>query len=239
MKLQTVFQAIRACPALLEKKNPDSLGFLTLKAGSSGQGVANSVPVHEACFADILNEHGFLFLDKASSPIRGFPCYHHQPGGTQTKVDFMVYETVGNKIVPFKIDLKHANGKTFYLNDGWFENDTLYVISWTQKKEHQVLIARGDEIPTEEERLAMDELIALKKKLNSENKTIGSLVRYIRFANQYKCDSFTSEFQLVKFQLVMEYLASHEQVSELVEQEPHSQSVSQPTHMNPEMDILK
>jgi len=206
---------------------PSIVQVLSNKAGKAGQGVANSVPNHEACFANLLNKHGFLLLPKNKNPMYGFPCYHHQPGGTQAKTDFIVYETIGSKIVSINIDLKHTNSKTVYLNDGWFHKDTIYVISWTDKKQYKTLIAKGNDIPTEEENTAMRDLLELKKKLNSESKIVGSLMKYIRFANQYKCDSFTQEFVKSRFESVKTFLEMNEQLTQSTEQEPHFQSVSQ------------
>lgn len=231
MKILDVLQTIRRDPSLLERQLPELKGFLSKKAGKSGQGVANSIPDHEVCFADVLNSHGFLFLSKDVQPTVGFPYYHHQIGGTQTKIDFQIYETVNEKIVTIPVDLKHTNSKTFYLNDGWFDSDTIYIVSWTLKKINKVLIAYGNDIPTDEEQDYMNELIALKKKLNTERKNTGSLVPYIRFANQYKCDRFTEEFTNTQFEKVLSVLSV--QSTEL---EPHSQSASQQTEVAQQTD---
>jgi len=225
MRLQRVLQYIKDTPSVLERTIPHLKQILGSKSGKIGQGLANSIPGHEACFADVLNQHGFLFISKDKGPIHGHPCYHHQLGGTQTKTDFHVYETINDKIISFQIELKHSNGKTFCLNDGWFEPETIYIINWSLHKKHKVLIALGNDIPTNEEKEAMKELISIKKRLNSEKKTIGSLIRYVRFANKYKCDKFTPEFDKNAFAKLLTRLALPER---------HSQSVEQQTDKNRE-----
>lgn len=228
MKILQVLAEIYETPSILEREVPDILAFLSAKCGKKGQSLSNNIPMHEACFADLLNKNGFLFLNKNIAPLLGYPCYHHQLGGNHTKVDFVLYETVGTCIVSVKFDLKHTNTKTFYLNDGWFHTDTIYIINWTLKKKHSVLIACGNEIPTKDEESEMRELLELKKRLNTEQNNVGSLVKYIRFANQYKCDMFTPEFAESRFQSVSAFLSSMSQPSESASQEQHSQSALPP-----------
>lgn len=236
MRLQNVVRSIRDTPELLERMLPDLRKFLTSKAGKSGQGVANSIPDHEVCFADVLNSNGFLFLSKDKPPLKGYPCYHHQLGGTQTKTDFHVYETINEKIVTTLIDLKHTNGKTFYLNDGWFETDTIYIVNWTEKKQQKVLIALGQDIPSDEEIEEFNRLLELKQLLNSNKRTTGSLVKYIRFANQYKCRAFTDEFVTSRFERVNAFLEKNDSPTQSIEQEPRFQSALQPMEVCQQTD---
>jgi hypothetical protein len=109
----------------------------------------------------------------------------------------------------FKFDLKHSSSKSFYFNDGWFEKDLIYVISWTSTnpKKNNVLIGYGDDIPTEEENLEMERFVQFKKDCNKQNKKVGSLRKCVRFANQYSCERFTEEYTAERFTHVLQRLA--------------------------------
>lgn len=220
--LTRALETIRNDPAVLERCLPDMCEFLSRKAASRGQGIANNVPNHEACFADVLDSNGILFVHNNRPLVSNHPCYRHQPNGTQKPPDFVVYE--GGKTHIF--DLKHSNSKLIFLNDGWFHDDTIYILSWTARKCPSVLISVGRDIPTQEEVDAMRELNELKKKINSGQNVVGSLVKYVRFANQYKCSSFTPEVCDDRFTRVLERIAPDAQSAE---PEPRSRSVSQLT----------
>lgn len=186
-------------PDLLNKKST-----FTLLLDKVVKQTRNNMNNHEACFADLLESNGFKQLSKKDSNIEE-NYYRHEPNGSQRSPDFEIYDKTLNKTLKF--DLKHTNTKTFYFNDGWFEKDVIYLINWSLKTTDKVLIGYGQDIPTEEENEKMKVLNEFKKEYNSKNKKFGSLIVYIRFANQYSCEKFTSEFSEEKFNLLKSTLA--------------------------------
>lgn len=203
MKILTVLRSIRDTPALL-KQTPVLQHFLQTQGNVLAQGTGNKVTYQEACFAQVLQDHGYTFVGKNEVPI-DISYYKYQPNGTQRSPDFEVYDLELNKKIKF--DLKHSTGKSFYFNDGWFERGLVYVISWCPKKGvNKVLIGYGEDIPTQEENEEMTRFVQFKKDCNKQNKNIGSLRKCVRFANQYSCQTFTDEFSEEKFTRVLESL---------------------------------
>ena len=224
MPISVVLQMIYNNPILLKNKNSNMVSFLQKQGNPLAQGTGNKVTDQEACFAEILESNGFIFLSKKDDHIEK-NYYRYQTNGTQKSIDFEVFDIKLNKTLKF--DLKHTNSKSFYFNDGWFEKGVIYVISWTPKKTiNNILIGYGDDIPTEEENTEMIQLIQFKKEYNKKNKKVGSLRKCIRFANQYSCEPFTPEFTINKFNAVLKTLTLPPQQScEYKEMEQHSQSV--------------
>lgn len=205
MSIKNVLEKIYKNPDLLKQCANEKLAFLQSQGNLKSQGTGNKVTDQEACFANLLEESGYSFLRKKDNPILE-NYYKYQPNGTQKSPDFEVYDKELNKTIKF--DLKHTNSKTFYFNDGWFEKGIIYVISWSMSKtRNNVLIGYGDHIPTEEENLEMEKFIQFKKTCNQQNKKVGSLRKYVRFANQYSCETFTEEFSSNKFNSVVNLLA--------------------------------
>jgi len=201
---------LRANPLLLKKEvNSETLKLLQTQANKKAQGTGNKVTEQEANFADLLEKHGFSFQPKEKPLVNG-NLYQYQRNGSQKEGDFSVLEVVGGVVIKERIfDLKHTLGKSFYLNDGWFHDEIIYVITWnagTPKKPNiRAHIALGDNIPTEEEKAFMQTLQAFKTEKNSVSKKVGSLRPYVRFANQYSCQTFLEaeerEFTAVKSSL--------------------------------------
>jgi hypothetical protein len=190
-------RAIREKPELLvQKPNSDLKEKLKTQTNKKAQGTGNKLTAQEINFAAVLEANGFLFQDKhkPSPSMTGFT-YIYQRNGSQQCGDFSVLEinrgTIAREVV---IDLKHTLGKNFYLNDGWFLDGVIYLITWnagTKKTPNlRAHIALGQNIPTEEEKTFMKELQTFKAQKNSSTKKVGSLRPYIRFANQYSCDTF-------------------------------------------------
>ena len=203
MKILTVLRAIHEDPNLL-KQSTTLQQFLQTQGNTLAQGTGNKVTDQEACFAKLLQDHGYTFVAKREIPI-DLSYYKYQPNGTQKSPDFEVYDVETNK--KMKFDLKHSNSKSFYFNDGWFEKGLIYVISWSKKKnDNRVLIGYGDDIPTSEENEEMIRFVQFKKDCNKQNKKVGSLRKCVRFANQYSCELFTEEFSTEKFNRVVESL---------------------------------
>jgi hypothetical protein len=196
--VRSAFQTISETPDLLERKLPEMVAFLQRQGNMEAQGTGNKVTDQEACFADVISKRGFQFLAKdAPSPDSGLH-YLYQVNGSQQEGDFALLEYEGGvmkeKII---VDLKHTNGKIFYLNDGWFQKGVYYIVSWNagtpKKPVLRTHIALGEDIPSAEEQAFMAELIAFKRAKNTDTKKVGSLRPYIRFANQYSCERFTPE----------------------------------------------
>jgi hypothetical protein len=199
----TFLQKLKIYPSLLEKECPEIVKFLHSLTGKNGQGSGNMPTNQESCFADEAQKHGFKFEE----PIVDGCYIKYQPYGTQRSIDFILTEVLDGVTKSIKFDLKHTNTKTFYWNDGWFEDDVIYIINYSVKKTNRLYIGYGDETPIEEDKISMAEMITLKKKLNSETKKSGFLKKYMRFANQYSCDQFTDEFTKEKFESIEKRLA--------------------------------
>ena len=196
-------QKLRTYPDLLEQEYPETIKFLHALTDKKGQGTGNMPTHQEACFAVEAQKHGFKF----DVPTENGAFIKYQPNGTQKSIDFVLIEVVDGVSRSVQFDLKHTNTKTFYWNDGWFENDVIYVVSYTQKKQNKIYIGYGEDTPTEQDKLDMAEIVEFKKKWNSENKNTGFLRKYLRFANQYSCDQFTDEFSREKFESIERRLA--------------------------------
>jgi hypothetical protein len=168
------------------------------------QGTGNQVTDQETCFAFALEEAGFKYSSVKVPPIENGFYYIYQVNGTQRSIDFQVYDWIsGVKGSSINFDLKHTKSDIFFLNDGWFHNDIVYVVSWMRKTsearkkkvvEPATFVSLGQDIPTKDEIKLYNELCEIKKKYNTEYKGSGSFHCYIRFANTYKCERFTPEY---------------------------------------------
>jgi hypothetical protein len=191
-------------PDLLKGTATEKQLFLQTQGNTKAQGTGNKVTSHEACFAELLDQHGFVFITKKEIPV-DISYYKYQPNGTQKSPDFEVYDKELNK--PIKFDLKHSNSKSFYFNDGWYEKGIVYIISWSMSKiRNKVLIGYGDDVPTDEENAEMERFVQFKKECNRQNKKVGSLRKFVRFANQYSCERFNEEYSAEKFNAVLKSL---------------------------------
>jgi hypothetical protein len=198
-KILYILNHIAANPSLLKRSLPEKIAFLYKQGNMEAQNTGNAPTPQEACFADIVEKNGFMFRSKnaTAAPEDGL-YYIYQLKGSQREGDFYLREYKNGQVVNENVlDLKHTQTKTFYLNDGWFQKGVIYIVSWnkgTKKKpNHTVYIAFGEDIPSEEEKAYMTELIGFKVAKNTGEKKIGSLKPYIRFANQYTCERFTDE----------------------------------------------
>lgn len=196
--VRSAFQTISETPDLLERKLPEMVAFLYRQGNMEAQGTGNKPTDQEACFADVMSKRSFQFLAKdAPSPDSGLH-YLYQVKGSQQEGDFALREYEGGLVKKeIMVEVKHTNGKIFYLNDGWFQKGVYYIVNWNagtaKKPALRAHIALGEEIPSEEEQAFMTELIAFKRAKNTDTKKVGSLRPYIRFANQYSCERFTPE----------------------------------------------
>ena len=205
--IQSFLSQLSKNPALLRREVAglsDIKKRLYSQGDANSQGTGNQVTDQETCFAATLEECGFKYSSVIKPPAAAGLYYIYQVNGTQRSIDFQAYDWVdGMKRGMVNFDLKHTKTEIFFLNDGWFHENIVYVISWMRKTsaprkkkvvEAATFIALGQEIPTEEEVALYEELCAIKKKYNTDYKGAGSFHCYLRFANTYKCDRFTPEF---------------------------------------------
>lgn len=197
-------QRIKCSPELLMKCYPDTIEMLRM---SDGQGSGNTPTSQESCFAKELEASGFVFLKKGEKPVGMGAYFEYQPNGTQRNIDFILSEIKPEKTISVKVDLKHTTKKTFYWNDGWFEDDVLYLISFVMKKSPKVYIGYGESSCSPEETYAIQRRRELIRELNKDGGKVGFLRLYSRQANQYSCDKFTPEFCDEQFGVVNRRLA--------------------------------
>ena len=197
-QVRSTFNDLSADPTILKRSLPAMVTFLHSQGRAGTQGTGNKPTDQEASFADAVAARGFTFLAKgAEPPANGF-YYLYQLQGSQKEGDFGLREYEDGVIkAEVIVDLKHTLSKSFYLNDGWFHKDVVYIISWNagtpKKPALRTHIALGQDIPSAEEQAFMSQLQAFKCEKNSGTKKVGSLRPYIRFANQYSCERFTPE----------------------------------------------
>lgn len=194
MMIRYILTCIKTTPKLLRQDFPDVKNLLKIGKGNKPQ-------EQEICFAKLLLDYNFKMLLKDEHPIAE-PHFYYQPSGTQRSPDFKVFYNGKN----YKFDLKSTKGKTFYWNDGWYENDNIYIINYVLKKSDQIYIGLGQYSYSEEENTAIIERRRIIKQLNALDKKVGNLRLYSRQANQYSCDRFTDEFSNKNFQDVIKFL---------------------------------
>lgn len=189
-------------PSLLRKHYPDMIKFLHRQGDLSLlKGFGNAPTDQEASFAIEAEKVGFKFIPNTETPGEGL-FYKYQLNGSQSKIDFVLFE--GSKSVKF--DLKSGKKETFYWNDGWFEKDVVYVISYTSKNVEKLYIGLGKDSYEECDNLAWNTIRETIKNMNKEAKNTKFLKIYNRLANQYSCKQFTPEFSEKNFQAVIKFL---------------------------------
>ena len=207
--MYNVLNEIHNNPSLLKGKNGDMKKFLKTQGKPDSQGSGNTPTNQECAFASLLDTNGFKFLSKGTHvPTEDGYYYFYQLKGTQRSIDFAVASIESGKRTNYYFDLKHTNTKTFYFNDGWFENDVIYVISFTIKKINKVYIGYGEQTRTKKDHLAYTTIRKHIKENNAIYKDTDFLRIYLRLANQYSCNQFTTEFTDEKFRSVQTKLSS-------------------------------
>jgi len=208
---------IRSDPLILKKNDSKMKSFLQSQGNIDSQGTGNQVTPQEASFAILLEKYGFKFISKPkkndhvfyieSNNVKDGIYYIYQFNGTQASIDFASFLVIDKMIIEqFNFDLKHSNSNIFYLNDGWFHKDIIYIVTWSSKKVVKTFIGLGQNIPTKEENDEMNELLKFKKEKNSGKKKVGSLNIYIRFANRYSCDRFTDDYSSDNYKKVSDFI---------------------------------
>ena len=222
----SLLRHLNATPSLLEKKHPAMMKILddmkkAADAGDDdeigGQGSANRAVPHEACFAVEAEKIGFKFLRPNVKPTDGY-WFQYQVGGTQTKLDFRLLGVAGESTDHVDIDLKHSNGMDIKLNDGWFWEQTVYIISFTRKfrkvkkepkkdAQNVCLIAHGPDVSTVERTAMRNAFVDAMNKLKAEFKGDGVYKPYPRKADGYSCKEFTDEFVKDRLEKTLAWLA--------------------------------
>jgi hypothetical protein len=214
-QLSNALTHIRGTPECLKVAQNATMVKLNDYLKSDGQGSANKATNQEACIATVLETYGFVLTVRNGIPETDGLYYWYQGKGSQQKGDFTVFEVSdGEMIRSVVIDAKHTNSSTFYLNDGWFDENTIYIISYKQTKKwwgntlNMCLIGMGQDIPTDSDKRVMAHILAIKKELNNSKKTLGAtfLKVVFRFANQYSCNQFQPEFNHELFQKTLAWL---------------------------------
>uniref|UniRef100_A0A6C0EP33 Uncharacterized protein n=1 Tax=viral metagenome TaxID=1070528 RepID=A0A6C0EP33_9ZZZZ len=201
-------QKLRAFPELLEQEYPEMTRFLhrqgnlTLKRGSG-----NRPQDQEACFAVEAEKHGFKFLAKGTTHSSDGCYYKYQLNGSQRCKDFALIEVVDGISTEVKFDLKSAKGNSFYFNDGWFQSNVIYIVSYIRKKQNRIYIGYGEESYLECDNVAWNEIRSKIKEMNKYKKNTTFLKIYNRLGNQYSCDQFTDQFSKERFESIEKRLA--------------------------------
>ena len=192
-----LFQQFRINPSILCGDYPEMVKFLHRQGDHTlKKGYGNAPTDQEASFAVEAEKAGYTFISKdAKIPTEGM-FYKYQLNGSQSNIDFMLIENDRS----MKIDLKSSKGMTFYWNDGWFETDVIYIVSFRSKKVDKVYIGYGEESYEKEDNDAWVTIREIIKKMNKDTKKTKFLKIYNRLANQYSCKQFTDEFSETKFQ---------------------------------------
>lgn len=216
--VKNVLHLISNDPKLLKKSNATIKAKLQSQGKEESQGTGNQVTPQETSFAMVLEDNGFKFISKAKkndhinyikkNSITNGHYYIYQVNGNQASIDFAALLIEEKEIIAqYNFDLKHSTSKTFYLNDGWFHKDTIYIVTWSPKKnEVNSFIGLGQNIPTKEEEEEMNELIKFKKEKNNDKKKVGSLFTYIRFANRYSCERFDTAYTKENYDKTLEFI---------------------------------
>jgi hypothetical protein len=208
-------------PDVLKKKCPEVMSRLQSQGKAESEGTGNKVTNHEAAFASVLEEFGFTWIPKKKKndhlkalPNEGY-YYIYQVNGTQASIDFEIMYILDSHIQSsFKIDCKNSTTPKLMLNDGWFENDILYLFTWECKKEVKFFIGIST-FTTEEENMRVREIRKIKDELNSGVKNVGDLNVYFRFANQYSLKKFTDDFIKAGITKTIDWISSQHGPSSL------------------------
>lgn len=215
--IQGVVARLGTSPELL-RRNMYELTEIKKKLYSQGdtssQGSGNQVTNQETCFAAALEDAGFKYSSHKVPAVNDGFYYTYKVNGTQRSIDFQVFDWVGgSKKHTVNFDLKHTKTDVFFLNDGWFHENIIYIVSWMRRTseprkkkvvEPATFISMGQHIPTKEEMALYSELCEIKKKYNTDYKGSGSFNCYTRFANTYKCDRFTPEYTAKCLEKILE-----------------------------------
>ena len=200
-------------PEKLEEHPTEMIDRLIGYMETNGQSSANEVKAHEACIAVVFEANGFKLAQRNVVPPEAGFYYWYQPAGSQKSGDFLLFRVEDGKKEEVLFDAKHTSNTTIKLNDGWFNKDTIYIISFSESigrslRKKICFIGLGQDIPTDKDIPANDECNRLKKEWNTMRKNIETdyLSIYFRLANGYSTKQFTHEFISDRFQKTVSWI---------------------------------
>lgn len=174
-----------------------------------GQGRANGCTTQEASFAYLLENKSFEYIPKNVRPSVDGIYYVYQPHGSQRSPDFtLFYYESGETLWSVDIDMKQSKTDNIVLNDGWFNQDTIYILSYRAEKQDKVVVGLGQDIPSLQEKDMWEQILKKKKELNSGVKIVGNLNICFRCANRYNCKHFNKETTEQYIRSVKKFLES-------------------------------
>ena len=146
--------------------------------------------LNEIAFMFILEENGFCNDSKSEL------AYVYQPNGLQKTPDFRLIKYTDNIITEsLDIEMKGSKSKNIYLNDGTFEDNIIYIITFIEQKKYNCLIAYGRDILTDKDRECLKKRRELIREVNDGIKQETDFLKlYLRSANTYSCKQFTCDF---------------------------------------------
>ena len=119
-------------PEKLEEHPTEMIDRLIEYMETNGQSSSNEVKAHEACIAVVFESNGFKLAKRNIVPAEDGLYYWYQPAGSQKSGDFLLFRVEnGIKKEEVLFDAKHTNSGTFYLNVGWFNKNTIYIVSFS------------------------------------------------------------------------------------------------------------
>lgn len=140
---------------------------------------------HEEMFEKLVKERGIDYV--------------RHPNGTQQSPDFVLFGR-------WSIELKSTKSDRIVLNDGFFVDDVIYIISRMTKKGRASIIALGRDVYQKEEKDVLmryrEQLEMIKKEYNNLPKSF-NLTLYPRSANQFRLNGLDRVrlFDLLKTEL--------------------------------------
>lgn len=173
------------------------------------------VTIQEVCFTQLLMENGFRFRSKYSSEDEEHQeeglIFQFQLNGSQQGPDFtlgwFVNEDTG-MVSPLAVELKSSRKANLSMNDGWFQENVIYLLSWYQSKLPRVHIGMGHHIRTEADHRFFLRLRQLQQEQNRKIREEKSKNPEIfiqptqRASNHYPCSRFTPDLQRHHLQLL-------------------------------------
>lgn len=205
-------------PMLLKQHRSDIYKKLKSQGRQGTENHVSKVTEHEAAMATFLESKGFHFLEKTATRdisslvpnVDGY-YYMYEPNGSQKAPDIRLLQVKDSKIqLSLDVDLKHSTNKIIKLNDGFFDKDIVYVITFKRNSKGNFLtaIALGQDIVTEKsiEKYKADR--ELKNKINKDENDVDGYCNYWRFAASFNCERFSDEWRKERLHSVFTWLAS-------------------------------
>lgn len=213
--VKNVFDAIYLDPTLLTKKCPDVQARLQSQGNTESDGTGNKVTNQEAAFAQLLDQKGFTWIPKMKKDDYKLAlanqglCYIYQVNGTQQSLDFMLMYVMDGQVKHnIVIDCKYSSSSKIFLNDGWFEDNVVYLFTWTHKKQTRTFLGLKHDFTTQEENDARTLVRKQIAEMNKTTKNSRNLVIYVRCANTYSLKNFNDELITGCYNKVIQWITT-------------------------------